>query len=203
MEKFKDKYRIPSARFYPHSYNEGTFFITICTHERKHYFGNIVDKEMHLSKLGRYVDSCISQIPIVNENVILHSFVVMPNHIHLVLSVFRNVETLQYGVLKQCGNQGNEPQSLKTLPQSLETPHWDVSTQMKLTANSCGRLSHIISQMKGVVTKYAKNAHISFAWQTRFHDHVIRDSGEFDGIMNYVITNIENWENDCFCIEHT
>ncbi len=131
MEKFKDKYRIPSARFYPHSYNEGTFFITICTHERKHYFGNIVDKEMHLSKLGRYVDSCISQIPIVNENVILHSFVVMPNHIHLVLSVFRNVETLQYGVLKQCGNQGNEPQSLKTLPQSLETPHWDVSTQMK------------------------------------------------------------------------
>jgi hypothetical protein len=54
--------------------------------------------------------------------------------------------------------------------------------------------------MKGVVTKYAMDEHISFAWQTRFHDHIIRDSGEFDKIMHYVITNVENWEKDCFCI---
>ena len=69
IDKYKGTYRIPSARFAPHNYNEGTFFVTICTHERK---------------------------------------------------------------------------------------------------------------------------------QTRFHDHIIRDTGAFETIMNYVLTNVENWHKDCF-----
>ena len=87
IDKYKGTYRIPSARFAPHNYNEGTFFVTICTHERKHYFGNIIDEKMCLSKLGVYTEYCISQIPIINKHVILHSYVVMPNHIHLVICI--------------------------------------------------------------------------------------------------------------------
>ena len=188
MEKYKDKYRIPSARYLSHDYNEGTYFITVCTHERKHCFGNIVDKEMHLSKLGRYVDGCICQIPVINKDVILHSYVVMPNHIHLVFSV-------------QCGVLENKRQALKELSSKMEMPKSDVSTLMKIIANSCGKASHIISQMKSAVTRYAKKEQIIFAWQSRFHDHIIKDGGEFDKIMHYVLTNVENWEKDCFCIE--
>ena len=87
IDKYKGTYRIPSARFAPHNYNEGTFFVTICTHERKHYFGNIIDEKMCLSKLGVYTEYCISQIPIINKHVILHSYVVMPNHIHMIVIV--------------------------------------------------------------------------------------------------------------------
>lgn len=48
IDKYKGTYRIPSARFAPHNYNEGTFFVTICTHERKHYFGNIIEKNVSI-----------------------------------------------------------------------------------------------------------------------------------------------------------
>ena len=52
--------------------------------------------------------------------------------------------------------------------------------------------------MKTAVTKYANKQHIPFRWQTRFHDHIIRDTGAFETIMNYVLTNVENWHKDCF-----
>ncbi len=41
-EKFRGKYRIPSARAPWHNYNEGVFFVTICTRNMDCYFGEIV-----------------------------------------------------------------------------------------------------------------------------------------------------------------
>ncbi len=191
IDKYKGTYRIPSARFAPHNYNEGTFFVTICTHERKHYFGNIIDEKMCLSKLGVYTEYCISQIPIINEHVILHSYVVMPNHIHLVISI-------QFPFAGEADSEKCECSPMS--PSVEETPQCDVSTQMKRIAESCGNLSYIISRLKTAVTKYANKQHIPFRWQTRFHDHIIRDTGAFETIMNYVLTNVENWHKDCFLI---
>jgi hypothetical protein len=37
---------------------------------------------------------------------------------------------------------------------------------------------------------------IPFAWQTRFHDRVIRNHNEYKRIMHYINTNIENWQDD-------
>ena len=47
---FKNKYRIPSARADWHRYNIGWYYITICTDKRVHYFGEITNKQMHLSQ---------------------------------------------------------------------------------------------------------------------------------------------------------
>ena len=207
MEKFKGTYRIPSARYPLHNYNEGTYFITICTHERRHHFGKITDEEMYLSKLGKYVEHCITQIPVINSDVILHSFAVMPNHVHLVISVCKTVETSHCGVsenVQMANTSSLRHHDMAALQEGsndkcglIETPHCDVSTKMKTIASSCGRLSHIISKMKSAVTKYAKTEHIPFCWQSRFHDQIIRDHSEFQEIMHYVVTNVKHWEKDC------
>jgi putative transposase len=43
-DKFKNKYRIPSARASWWDYgSNAAYFITICTQNRKHYFGKIVE----------------------------------------------------------------------------------------------------------------------------------------------------------------
>jgi len=43
-DKFKNKYRIPSARLQNWDYGwNAAYFITICTKNRKHYFGNVVE----------------------------------------------------------------------------------------------------------------------------------------------------------------
>jgi putative transposase len=50
MEKFRNKYRIASARAQWWDYGRnGLYFITICTANREHYFGKIVNGKMILS----------------------------------------------------------------------------------------------------------------------------------------------------------
>jgi len=39
-------------------------------------------------------------------------------------------------------------------------------------------------------------------WQTRFHDHIIRNDIEYQKISEYIINNPANWKNDKF-YEHT
>ena len=41
MDKYQNKYRVPSARANWHDYNGGVYFVTICTKNREHYFGEI------------------------------------------------------------------------------------------------------------------------------------------------------------------
>ena len=42
MDKYKNKYRIPSARLEGYDYgNAGMYFVTICTANRAHFFGEI------------------------------------------------------------------------------------------------------------------------------------------------------------------
>jgi hypothetical protein len=44
MDKFNNKYRIPSARLQSWDYGaNGAYFITICTQNREHLFGEILD----------------------------------------------------------------------------------------------------------------------------------------------------------------
>jgi hypothetical protein len=67
---------------------------------------------------------------------------------------------------------------------------------MQEIANRCGLLSHIISRFKSAVTKYANENGISFAWQTRFHDRIIRDCDEMNGIAQYIENNVAKWKSD-------
>ena len=84
--KFQNKYRISSikAQWWDYGWN-GAYFITICTQDRRHYFGEIRNNKMVLSEVGIIADLLWHQIPIHHDNVELGDFVVMPNHIHGIL----------------------------------------------------------------------------------------------------------------------
>lgn len=46
MDKFQNKYRIPSARLQNWNYGwNAWYFVTICTQNRKHFFGNITEMQ--------------------------------------------------------------------------------------------------------------------------------------------------------------
>jgi len=56
--------------------------VTICTDNREHYFGKIVDGEMMLNDMGNIVNQCRINIPKHFPNITVDEFVVMPNHVH-------------------------------------------------------------------------------------------------------------------------
>lgn len=70
-----------------HDYNCGIYFVTICCHEKRHLFGKISDGSMQLSAIGSIAQNCIKMIPQHNTSVEVWNYIVMPNHIHMVISV--------------------------------------------------------------------------------------------------------------------
>ena len=85
-DKFQNKYRIPSARLQNWDYaNEGMYFITVCTKDRMHYFGEIENGKMMLSNVGVLADLMWYEIKNHAHGIELGEFVVMPNHIHGIL----------------------------------------------------------------------------------------------------------------------
>lgn len=70
-----------------HDYNNGVYFITICTFQKKHLFGHISKGRIHYTKEGEIVRQCIKAIPFHHRHVELWNYVVMPNHIHFVIAV--------------------------------------------------------------------------------------------------------------------
>jgi len=75
---------------YDYSQN-GAYFITICSYCRENLFGEIVVGQglcsCRLSNVGNIIENEISQLPIRYTNIKIDNYVVMPNHIHLILSI--------------------------------------------------------------------------------------------------------------------
>ena len=69
---------------------------------------------------------------------------------------------------------------------------------MKQTDNCKGWLSVAVGGIKSSITKFANANSISFAWQTRFHDRIIRDHDEMNRIAEYIENNVARWESDEF-----
>ena len=98
MDKFQNKYRIPSARL--QNWNDGSpglYFINVCTANRKHYFGEISNAEMISNELGSLVRSeWIKTLDMrADMNLELGEFVVMPNHFHGIIIIGENEFTLE------------------------------------------------------------------------------------------------------------
>jgi hypothetical protein len=62
--------------------NVGAYYLTICTDDRRHWFGHIVDGVMHRSPIGELAQRCWDAIPEHMPHVDVGEFVVMPNHVH-------------------------------------------------------------------------------------------------------------------------
>ena len=84
---FHNKFRIPSSRADWHDYNGGTYFVTICTQNREHFFGEIENGEMVLSEIGHYTNQNISEIPQHNPYAEIPLWVVMPDHVHMIVII--------------------------------------------------------------------------------------------------------------------
>ena len=77
-----------SIRLKGYDYTQaGLYFITICCQNRECLFGNIINGEMILNDAGNIAKECWLAIPNHFPNVVLHEFVIMPNHIHGIIEL--------------------------------------------------------------------------------------------------------------------
>ena len=218
--KFKDKYRIPSARATWHDYDSGAYFITICTKYREHDFGEIENGKMLLSEIGTHTKKCIEEITQHNPYAEVPLYAIMPNHLHLIVVIDyektphnkRTVDVVTRPVETFPETSHDKTMSVETFP---ETSHnktmaketfQETSLQKKTPIERATEmqswLSVVIRQFKQSITRFAHENNIEFAWQTRFHDHIIRNNDEMNGIAKYIENNVANWKEDEFYTPH-
>ena len=65
----------------------GAYFITICTKDKLHLFGKILNGQMQLTGLGKVVNQEILKIASFYLNVRIDKYVIMPNHIHMIIVI--------------------------------------------------------------------------------------------------------------------
>ncbi len=159
-EKFKNKYRVESSRLPGYDYSQnGIYFVTICTKEREEFFGKIENGKMILSNIGEIIKEELLKTPEIRKNIRLDEWIIMPNHLHAIIEINNgrvSVETPRRGV--------------STIPTKLKNKRGGYNSEWK--PNSLGS---IINQFKSVCTKkILKLKYVTFAWQSRFYDHIIR-----------------------------
>ena len=175
MKKYKNKYKIKSARLREYNYGyAGIYFITICTENREHYFGEILNSEIQLSEIGKIAQTeWYKTLEIRPDmNLQLDAFIVMPNHIHGIIIIGEN----EYN----CGDGRDAMHRVSTF-----------SPQRK-------NLASIIRGYKSSVTKQIRVLGFGFNWQSRFYEHIIQNKNSFKRIQNYIINNPQNWIDDKF-----
>ena len=197
IKKYQNKYRIESARLKNWDYgSNGAYFITICTKNREHYFGEIENKKMILSEIGKLAHQFWEEIPNHFPFVELGNFVVMPNHTHGILIIDKNAVTVPLMVGTRL------IASLQTEPITTPIPEPPKNKTGGITGNHNpmfhDNISRIIRWYKGRCSFEIRKIHADFEWQTRFHDHIIRNDKSFNTIQNYIETNPENWKEDKF-----
>ena len=152
-------------KYYNYS-EQGYYFITICTKDRKQILSKIISNsgkkniksvgancvrpQIQLSVIGKMLDKEINKISNIYKNIIIDEYVIMPNHIHLIIAI-------KYG-----------------------------RTQFAPT------ISRIIKQYKGSVTKKLGYN----IWQKSFYEHIIRNEKEYYKIVEYIQKNPLKWEED-------
>ncbi|WP_298396842.1 transposase [Flavobacterium sp.] len=224
QNKFKNKYRIPSTRLQTWDYSSnGAYFITICTKNREHFFGNIQNGIMQLSEIGILAKQYWMEIPNHFPFIELGNFVVMPNHVHGILIInkiddlllSKSVETrfiasnnchennennetrlIASNINENNENNGNNENNETRLIASLQENRGGFSGEKNPMLN--GNISKIIRWYKGRCSFECRKINSNFGWQSLFYDHIIRNSKSFDIIQNYIFENPLKWKNDKF-----
>ncbi len=158
----------------------GAYFVTICTKRKYCYFGGIKkdlrgmgeNKELPFPELDSYLIST----PIAK--IAYQHWLEIPKHYPFVaLDAFVIMPNHLHGIL---------------IFDKEISENWNTNTFGPQKDN----LPDVIRTYKASVKRKANKTDISFFWQSRYHDRVIRNYLEMKNIQNYIWNNPANWDTD-------
>lgn len=188
MAKYKNKYRIESNRYRYWDYSwPGHYYITICVVNRECTLGKIIDGKMYLSESGQIIQDEILEIPQYNERLQLGEWIVMPNHIHMIIEIMDGDGTPPAPPTPWWYDPDHQP----TID---EIKQYRKQRRKMIIPKTIGKMKMLTSKNINILhhTEGRKN------WQRDYYDHIIRDQPSLDRITNYIKNNPRNWKDDEF-----
>lgn len=148
----------------------GFYYITLCTHERRRIFGEVLDGVIHLSLLGTVVQEQWLRTAILRPEITLDSSIVMPNHMHGVLQI-------------------------SATPMSHDPVGAHRDAPLHRPRRSLGA---IVAGFKGSVTRMARRPYGDGfnVRQRNNYERVVRSQAELHELRRYIHEKPVKWEND-------
>jgi putative transposase len=195
MKKYSQR-KSPRLKDYDYA-QEGAYFVTICTHRREHLFGDVVGDSVVLNDVGMVVAQEWERTAQLRPYVSLDLYVVMPNHFHGILVINHEI----VGTTRRVVRDEENVVCNEVIP-SMQGNGEKRTFQRNVPTLQSGSLGAIIGQFKSQVTrrvwKETPIIHGERIWQSRYHDHIIRNESDLNRLREYVVHNPGRWEEDTF-----
>ena len=168
------------TRLYGFDYSGcGTYFVTVCTQNKKRVLSNIKPaQEMNIGNVGQGLAPAETELlpcgKIAQEQLLLLElrfpcvtvcdYVIMPDHIHAIINIYYEHGTAE--------------------------------------ASLCPTLSHIVGAFKSLTTRICnRSCHTGKLFQSSFYDHIIRNDKDFDKVSEYIANNPSAWVYKQNCVK--
>jgi len=167
----------------------GAYFVTVCAWNKECIFGGIKDGEILFNEYGKIIMKCWDAIPSHFINAECDEFVVMPNHIHGIITITNvgaqfiapsciNRQTSHCFKINQSNKKGVMNQgAMNRAP-----------TVGGILRSFKARCTYMINQIRNT-----SGIHV---WQRNYYEHIIRDEKELNQIREYIVNNPIQWELD-------
>jgi REP element-mobilizing transposase RayT len=161
-----------SVRLPGYDYSKpGAYFVTLVTYQRERLFGDIVQGEVRLSDIGQIVVEEWLRSAQFRGEIELDMYVVMPNHLHGLVIITRDV----------VGAHGRAP------------------LRAGIAYRPSRSLGSMIAGFKSAATKRINEMRATPGlpvWQRNYHERVIRNEAELNSVRQYILDNPQNWSQD-------
>ena len=203
---------------YDYSQN-GAYFITICTKDRKPILSHIpvgeglappehlglappehlglappeqsenIPTVVKLSPFGECIKEQIENIEKRFDNVIIDNYVIMPNHIHILM----RIECNSGGASTQHAGEASTQHA-----GGANTLHTgEANTLHTGGASPSPTVSDVVCAFKSLATVECKKIlPIETLFQRSFYDHIVRNDMDYQNIWQYIDDNPRKWTED-------
>jgi REP element-mobilizing transposase RayT len=159
--------RRKSIRLANYDYSSaGAYFVTICSYRMSNVFGHIRKSTVCLNKCGKILRTQILKTQQVRRDVTIDSYVIMPNHVHILLFI-------------------------KTVGATRRVAPTRHSSTLHPSS-----LGSIIGQIKSNTTRMIHRLPgraRTKVWQRNYFDHIIRDEASLNRHREYIFDNPRRW----------
>ena len=141
----------------------GAYFITICTKDRKQILSKIVGDDAYIvpKPYGLVVEKYIRNVPQIEK------YVIMPDHIHMLIRLDQGSMWASTPTAKNIGLGAEEGTAIPTK----------------------NVIASIVRSIKVLTTKEIGEP----IFQRSYYDHVIRNQQDYDSVWEYIENNPRKW----------
>ena len=151
---------------------------------------------MVLNDVGKMVRDEILKTESIRDNIEIDKYVIMPNHIHLIMVIWSCTGTARRPEKHAVGANGRSPVNIANKTNRAHSCAPLHGSRFSLKPNTIGSF---IAGFKSAATKRVnifRNTPGQSLWQRNYYEHIIRDEMELNKIRRYIINNPPQWQYD-------